>query len=282
MQKKIINVITVIDYIENNLSEKLDLETVSNAVHYSKYHLHHAFSETVGITIHDYILRRKLTEAAKLLVFSDKPIIDIALFSGYESQQAFTLVFKELYKKTPNQYREQQEFYPLQLKYILNENPTPGSKDWSEDITFATEQDIPQWLDLVQLVIDGFPNLTEAEYKENLLWYIQTNQALILKDQQTAIGILAFRRENGSIDFFGVHPQYKDRGIAKAFLKKALNELSDKEEISITTFRKGDKADTGYRSALEKLGFTEAELLTEFGYPTQKMILQTIDMENNL
>ena len=216
MQKKIINVISVIDYIENNLSEKLDLETVSKALHYSKYHLHHIFSETVGLTIHDYILRRKLTEAAKLLVFSNKAIIDIALFSGYESQQAFTLIFKEMYKKTPNQFRKQQQFYPLQLKFILNKNPTTNRKDWEQEIVFATEQDIPEWLNLVRLVIDGFPNLVEEEYRANLLWYIQTKQALILKDCQTAIGVLAFHWENGSIDFFGVHPQYKDKGIAKS------------------------------------------------------------------
>ncbi|MDE7207415.1 MAG: AraC family transcriptional regulator [Lachnospiraceae bacterium] len=282
MQKKIINVISVIDYIEKNLFEKLNLETVSNAMHYSKYHLHHMFSETVGITIHDYILRRKLTEAAKLLVFSDKTIIDIALISGYESQQAFTLVFKELYKKTPNQFREQQEFYPLQLKFTLTENPTTTQKEWGQEIVFATEQDIPQWLNLVRLVIDGFPNLTETAYRENLIWYIQTRQALILKDQHLAVGILAFQRKTGSIDFFGIHPQYKDKGIANAFLKKVTAELPDKKEISITTFRQGDKADTGYRNALEELGFAEAELLTEFGYPTQKMILQTGNLEHDL
>ena len=42
---------------------------ISGAVHYSKYHLHRVFSDTVGLTIHDYIQRRQLTEAAKLLVF---------------------------------------------------------------------------------------------------------------------------------------------------------------------------------------------------------------------
>lgn len=75
--KDIMNIETVIDYIESHLDGKLDLETVAAAVHYSKYHLHRMFTETVGITLHDYIQRRKLTEAAKLLVFSDKPIIGL-------------------------------------------------------------------------------------------------------------------------------------------------------------------------------------------------------------
>lgn len=119
MSYKVINVITAIDYIEEHLSEKLDLDIVANAVHYSKYHLHRTFTTSVGLTMHDYIKRRKLTEAAKLLVFSKKPIIEIALIAGYESQQAFTSIFKAMYKKSPNKYRKEQEFYPLRLRFVL-------------------------------------------------------------------------------------------------------------------------------------------------------------------
>lgn len=66
-------VILAINFIEANLTKKMDLDMISGAVHYSKYHLHRVFSDTVGLTIHDYIQRRQLTEAAKLLVFSGKP-----------------------------------------------------------------------------------------------------------------------------------------------------------------------------------------------------------------
>ena len=127
--RAIYNIEKVIDFIENNLNGKLDLETVANAVHYSKYHIHRMFTDVVGMTIHDYALRRQLTEAAKLLVFSDKAIIDIALICGYESQQAFTVAFKAMYKLPPAEYREMQEFYPLQLNcpypYMENLCTTP-------------------------------------------------------------------------------------------------------------------------------------------------------------
>ncbi len=43
--------------------------------------------------------------------------------------------------------------------------------------------------------------------------------------------------------------------------------------VSITTFRQGDPADTGQREGYKRLGFVESELLTEFGYPTQRMVL---------
>ena len=60
----------------------------------------------------------------------------------------------------------------------------------------------------------------------------------------------------------------------KAFCEKALYELACSSQISVTTFREGDKADTGYREIWGSLGFAEAELLVEFGYPTQRFVLQ--------
>ncbi len=101
MEKHIENVMAAIDYIENHLYGKLDLETIANGVHYSKYHLHRMFVNTAGLTIQTYVQRRRLTEAAKRLVFSDQPILSIALAAGYESQQAFSDIFKMMYKKTP-------------------------------------------------------------------------------------------------------------------------------------------------------------------------------------
>lgn len=283
MQINIINVTAAINYIENNLADKLDLEIVAQAVHFSKYHLHRVFTETVGLTIHDYVQRRKLTEAAKLLIFSDKPIIEIALIAGYESQQAFTTIFKLMYKKTPRQYREAEEFYPLQLRYVLNKKPTKicTEIDWQQDILFAVDSDIPAWMDLVHLVVDGFPYLKEDEYLEQLKRCIQKKQALIIKDEATIIGAMAFDNETGSIDFLGVHPQYRKRDIAKAFLQKLWSEILKDTPISITTFREGDKADPGYREVFKKLGFAEAELLIEFGYPTQKLILPKKDLEDS-
>ena len=212
MPGNINNVMTAIDYIESHLHEKLDLETVAGAVHFSKYHLHRMFTSTTGLTIHDYVQRRQLTEAAKLLVLSDRPILEIALSAGYESQQSFTDIFKAMYKKSPNQYRAEEEFYPLQLRYVLNEKPANlVEKEWQDKIAFATQEDIPSWMELVHLVIDGFPHLDEKQYLAQLQESVKSKRALILKDADTAIGIMAFNEITGSIDFFGVHPQYRKR-----------------------------------------------------------------------
>ena len=135
-------------------------------------------------------------------------------------------------------------------------------------------------MELVRLVVDGFPYLNEEEYSEVLKQKIEAKQALILKDGKTAVGIMLFSGKNGSIDFMGSHPLYRKKGVPKAMLDKVMKELLKGKEISITTYREGDKADTGYRKEIKGLGFAEAELLVEYGYPTQRFILQQEEREH--
>ncbi len=263
-------------FMESNLHDRLELTDVAKAVHYSKYHLHRVFTETVGLTIHDYLKRRQLTEAAKQLVFSKKTIVTIAHQAGYDTQQAFSTIFKAMYKMSPNKFRESKEFYPLQLAFTFNDDVALESRNLidSPTIRMAIKDDIPTWMDLVRLVVDGFPCLNEETYMEVLSTYIHINQAFILKDNHIAIGIMMISYTRGSIDFLGVHPLYRKKGITERFIEKATNELLKNKTVSITTYREGDKADTGYRKALKELGFSEDELLVEFGYPTQRFTLE--------
>ena len=278
MKNYIVDIETVIDYIENNLNGKLDLEKVSEAVHYSKYHLHRMFADTVGMTIHDYVGRRQLTEAAKLLVFSDRPIIEVAFICGYESQQAFSSAFKSMYKIPPAQYRENREFYPLQLRFTLHRNTV--NKDFTkDDICFAEKNDIPVWMDLMRLVIDGYPVMNETDYLTVITKHIDEKRALVLKDGDILVGAMAFSDNPGCIDFLGIHPQYRKQDIQKVFLDALLETYLPGKEISMTTYREGDKADTGHRKLLKHLGFAERELLIEFGYPTQRFVISPKEKE---
>ena len=278
MENHIMNIETVIDYIESHLDEKLDLEKVSEAVHYSKYHLHRMFTNTVGMTIHDYVQRRQLTEAAKLLVFSSKPIIEVAYFCGYESQQAFSTAFKSMYKVPPAQYRDKGNFYPLQLQFVLHKN-IPSKVFTKEDVCIARVEDIPAWMELMRLVIDGYPVMNESDYLHELIKAIEEKRALILKESNILIGAMIFSKNSGSIDFWGIHPQYRNRGIQRLFLEALLETYLPGQEISMTTYREGDKADTGHRDLLKNLGFAERELLIEYGYPTQRFVFEPSNKE---
>ncbi|EOS71919.1 hypothetical protein C818_00065 [Lachnospiraceae bacterium MD308] len=273
MQGRAVRVVSqAIRYIEEHLHEKMDLDMVASALHYSKYHLHRIFTKTVGLTVHDYAKRRQLTEAAKLLVFSEKPIIEIAIMSGYESQQAFTDIFKAMYKTSPAQFREMENFYPLQLEIKL-EGELVKTDLTKEDIKFATPADVEDWMELVSLTIDGYPRLDKESYTANLHQYIADKRALILRDVCLTVGVMGFSKGKGSIDFLAVHPQYRHLGITKLFVDKLADELLCGKEITLTTYRVGDKADTGYREEYLRLGFAERELLVEYGYPTQRFVL---------
>lgn len=280
MKDHIVDIEKVIEYIESHLDGKLALEQVAEASRYSKYHLHRMFSDTVGMTIHDYVQRRQLTEAAKLLVFSDKPVIDVAFICGYESQQAFSAVFKSMYKIPPAEYREKREFYPLQLRFTLC-NKVSEKAFAKSDISLAGHDDLNDWMDLMRLVIDGYPVMNEDDYMNEIMRCIDEQRALVLRNDGIMIGAMAFSYDSGSIEFLGIHPQYRRHGIHKLFLEVLMENYLLGKEISMTTFREGDKADTGHRETLKQLGFAERELLTEFGYPTQRFAYLPGEKENS-
>lgn len=206
------------------------------------------------------------------MIFSKKPIIDIALLCGYQSQQSFTAAFKSMYKAPPAEYRANRNFYPLQLRFTLEKNPPKEPLTYA-DICLATESDIVDWMTLMHLTIDGYPEMNEDDYLFHLRTGILENRALILRHKDLLIGAMLFSRTTGSIDYLGVHPQYRNAGIHKLFIDALLYTYLPYQDISITTYRADDKADTSHRTLLYTLGFAERELLVECGYPTQKFVL---------
>ena len=122
MDNNLQSITRIVDYIEAHLEEKLDLESIANEAGYSKYHLHRMFTSIVGFTIHSYVQRRRLTEAARLLIFTNQSIMEIALFAGYETQRSFTVAFKALFKCSPQALRKKRNFHPLQLKFAVDGN----------------------------------------------------------------------------------------------------------------------------------------------------------------
>lgn len=110
----------VVEYIEEHLEESLELDGIAGAVNYSKYHLSRMFAAVVGISVHAYIQRRRLTEAARKLVFTEQSVLEIAMCAGYETQRSFTGAFKKLFRCSPHAYRKRKNFYPVQLMYSVD------------------------------------------------------------------------------------------------------------------------------------------------------------------
>lgn len=95
-----------ISYIEHHLNEDLSLDELAKKLHYSKFYLERVFAEAIDCTVYRYIKERRLAEAARKLIETNKPIVEIALEARYNSQQAFTLAFRKQYLCTPQDYRK--------------------------------------------------------------------------------------------------------------------------------------------------------------------------------
>lgn len=72
----------------------------------SLYHFSRVFYSMTGMTPALYQRRRALTKASECIVNEDLKILEIALNSGYESQEAFTRAFKKMFGKTPGSLRK--------------------------------------------------------------------------------------------------------------------------------------------------------------------------------
>ncbi len=108
-------------YIEAHLFEELEIETIAKELNYSRFYIARAFREYTGKTIYKYIQNRRLTEAARLLVETDLPIVEIAYEINYHSQQAFTQAFHRVYLCTPQVYRKKRLFYPIQQRLMKSQ-----------------------------------------------------------------------------------------------------------------------------------------------------------------
>jgi len=112
----------VLDYIEDNLEGQLSLDEIAKESGYSKFHLNRVFSEHVGCTIYKYIQMRRLTVAAEKLVNTKKPVVEIAYEANYNSQQSFTLAFRQLYGCPPHEYRAISVYIPKIKRLRMESN----------------------------------------------------------------------------------------------------------------------------------------------------------------
>jgi AraC family transcriptional regulator len=84
---------TILVFIENNLGNELNLDTLAEAGCFSRFHFLRVFSSITGETPGSYIRRRRLTAAASQLVESSRKIIQIAMDTGFDSPESFCRSF---------------------------------------------------------------------------------------------------------------------------------------------------------------------------------------------
>lgn len=97
----------VVQFIEENLNDKTNIDELSQIACYSPYHFHRIFKAHVGEGVHAYKKRLLLERAATQLIYTDGSIRDISINSGYERQSSFNKAFQNEFRLSPRQYRKQ-------------------------------------------------------------------------------------------------------------------------------------------------------------------------------
>lgn len=95
-------------YIENHYKENVSLEDLAEHVGYSKFYFSRLFKEYLGLSFVNYLHKRRILEAAKLLETTDMPILNILFEVGYEHEANFYKYFNKFLKVSPNDYRIKQ------------------------------------------------------------------------------------------------------------------------------------------------------------------------------
>jgi len=118
-----------IAYIDKNLDGDISYEEISRITASPVALFQRFFVLATGITLAEYIRRRKLSCALDDLQGTDSKVIDIAVKYGYDSSDAFCVAFKRLYGLTPSQARNTDQtlkrygrvFFTLTVSYVKGE-----------------------------------------------------------------------------------------------------------------------------------------------------------------
>lgn len=94
-------------YIEDHLDDDLDYGQMARLAGCTEYHFRRVFATLSGLSLSEYVRRRRLSQAALALRQSDVRVIDLAVQYGYTSADAFTRAFFALHGCTPTDARQE-------------------------------------------------------------------------------------------------------------------------------------------------------------------------------
>lgn len=101
---------TIIEYINNHLTDDIDLEILAGIANFSPYHFHRIFKAFLGEPVGAFITRMRVETAARLLRYSDMPVQEIAYKVGYDVPSSLSKVFKQFYDITPIEYKNNKKY----------------------------------------------------------------------------------------------------------------------------------------------------------------------------
>ena len=94
-----------INYINDNLDQKIELDDVAKLIDISQYYFCHLFKESTGIAPYQYVIKQRIEKARELVKQSKLPLAEITLECGFSSQSQMTQHFRRCVGVTPKVYK---------------------------------------------------------------------------------------------------------------------------------------------------------------------------------
>lgn len=130
------------EYIEAHLRDNIRTDDIAAACHCSRSALEKLFLYVNKISVHDYIVRRRMMLAARRINRNpEESILDVALEYGYSSNEAFTRAFRKVWYCNPSEFRKKRfmELFPklkrpMEYPYRISSCAEDGAKAIKGDL----------------------------------------------------------------------------------------------------------------------------------------------------
>lgn len=103
--------VSVSNYVQQHLSEPIKTGDVAKALFMGRSRLSTNFKAETGVELSRFILMHKIDEAKRLLRYSERTLVSIAMYLGFASQSHFSKAFKSQTGNTPMEYRALHKHY---------------------------------------------------------------------------------------------------------------------------------------------------------------------------
>lgn len=144
-------------YIEQHLSDEIKTEDIAGSCFCSKSTLEKLFRKAQHISVHDYIVRRRMMLAAKKISQNPQtPILDIAIEYGYSTHESFARAFEQVWNCKPSEFRQTKftELFPRRN----------APREEGENMIPRTSVDISELYDLFQERRDCYFVLSDIKH----------------------------------------------------------------------------------------------------------------------
>lgn len=152
------------DYIDNNIDQPLDLNTIAQVANFSPFHFHRIFTFLIGETPIDFIQRLRIEKAAMMIWKNhDMTITEVAYNCGFSSVSLFSRTFRKFFGTTAREfskiekavfckngslYSKDGQLVRKNMKYLFDLEPEFCSVELNQLIIMGTKIEIKELPDM--------------------------------------------------------------------------------------------------------------------------------------